>query len=276
MGDSMVSFSILKSARLFCVAGVSALSLTGCMLDSMEKITEETRDEVQATNQAIHHTEDMQKIARMHSMMIDTDLSPSVRVNAAKAVLAKYPDTQLAADLGMLLPTFKMGSYKKNIGGAEVEFLNVPYVGKKISKTVGVTPISNDLFEIVSTAAVTLTTELEAKSKSSGLSGDEIQQYREIGARLVVIVPAILGAAALEPLENAIAPLIEAQLRGTLPPGSFSEQVQTNARGFVRAVPGAAVAPTLKTLEQLAVNVSLDESTLSEMRALISVRLGIN
>jgi hypothetical protein len=272
----MFSFSFSKSARLFCVAGVSALSLTGCMLDSMEKITEETRDEVHATNQAIHQGEEMQKIARMHGLMIDADLSPSVRVDAAKAVLAKYPIDRLASNLGMIVPDFKRGSYKKNIGGAEIELLNVPYVGKKISKTVGVTPINADLFEIVSTAAVTLTSELEAKSKMSGLSGDEIQLYREVGARLALIVPAILGAAALEPLEQAIAPLIEAQLKGTLPPGSFSEQVQTNARGFVRAIPGSAVTPTLKTLEQLAVNVSLDESTLTEMRALISLRLGIN
>jgi hypothetical protein len=252
-------------------------ALSGCLLANMEKITEDTRDEVRATNQAIHAQEDLVKISRMHSSMIDPGLSISVRVNAAKAVLAKYPENMLASDLGMLLPSFKIGSFKRSVGGAEAELLNVPYVGeKKISRILGVAAIDSDLLNVVSFAAIQLTSELEAKTKSAGISADDMANYRGIAKRLALIVPAILGSLTVEPLEQTIQGLLTAQTDGSIQPGTFAERLQASTRSGVRAVPAAAVAPTIATLEQLAINTSMAESEIAEMRALISVRLGIN
>src|SRR4051812_39845736 len=104
--------------KLF-VLSATCLLLNGCLLDNMEKITEETRDQVSATNDAIHEGEDMQKVARMYAIMTNPDpnLSSSLRNTAAKVVLAKYPEKYLAQDLGMLRPNFRMGSSKRSIGG---------------------------------------------------------------------------------------------------------------------------------------------------------------
>lgn len=264
---SVVNYSFLIGACLL---------LNGCLLDNMEKITEATRDEVHATNTAIHETENLQKIARMHGSMIDPALSPSVRNTAAKVVLAKYPENFLAQDLGMLLPTFRMGSFKRSISGVEVELLNVPYVGNSPSKILGVASINEDLMNVVAFAGVQLATELEAKTKSAGISAAEMDDYRTIAGRLVVIVPALLASVKVNSLETTIGTLLQQYTAGTLQAAAFTEELQSSTRGAERAVPAMFVEPTLKTLEQLAVNVSLDEATLAEMRALISVRLGIN
>lgn len=265
------------SVKVSAIAGMS-LFLSGCMLDNMEKITEETKNEVHATNEAIHQTEDLAKIARMHDNMVNPSISKSVRVNAAKAVLAKWPESQLASDLGFLAPYFRMGAIKTSIGGTEVELLNVPYVGKdkQLSPLLGIAAINTDLLEVVAFAAIKMTRELEVKTKAPGVSAADMATYREIAARLVVIVPAILGSLELEPLEKNIQGLLGAQATGSIQPAAFAEKLQSSTRSATRAVPAALVTPTLAALEQLAVNVSLDEATIAEMRALISVRLGIN
>jgi hypothetical protein len=256
--------------RLPALVAACLFLCTGCLVDSMEKITKDTRDEVKATKEGA-------QMATALELCLDSHVSVSARVSACKPALLKLPDDRLSDYMGIPLRILKETSVKRVVEGVELDLPNVLYVGSEseIDYALELAPTSEDLYAVLRMAVLQGISDISLKSMQPGVSGEDMQTYRDYGRRLIAVGTAILGAVRIKELSTKVASLTSQLNAGKVGSFSFLTQANQTAGTLEKVAPEKERARAAAGLRTLAKNLSLDENELSALDRMSELRLGI-
>ncbi len=256
--------------KLSVLAATCLFLCTGCLVDSMEKITKDTRDEVKATKEGA-------QMATALELCLDSHVSVSARVSACKPALLKLPDDRLSDYMGIPLRILKETSVKRLVEGVELDLPNVLYVGSEseIDYALELAPTSEDLYAVLRMAVHQSISDISLKSMQAGVSAEDMQTYRDYGRRLIAVGTAILGAVRLKELTSKVAALSSQLSGGKLGSFSFLTQANQTASILEKVAPEKERARAAAGLRTLAANLSLTENELSGLERMSELRMGI-
>ena len=190
------------SLRSFFAFACCLFLLSSC-LGKMEQETEETKDQVAATNQKLDETKNGQLVLDAIRTMSDSRESPNNREASAEVFFLMAPEIVLAQYLGAPLPA-GMATASLTISGAAVELPNVTLVGEKVAWDDDVAPVNQDLYDVMSFAAYKLLERLSLKSQSALNQADLAQLKTEV-SRMILVAPTVLGAMPITDLDKLAA-----------------------------------------------------------------------
>jgi hypothetical protein len=261
-GGLTMKFSVFAAACLFL--------LTGCLVDSMEKITKDTRDEVKATKEGA-------QIATALEVCLNPEISVSARVAGCKPVLLKLPEDRLSDYMGIPLRIMKETSVRRVLDGIEIDLPNVLYVGSHSDfiYNLELAPTSEELHNVLRMSVLQSISDVSLKAMQAGVSADDMQTYREYGRRLILVGTAILGAVKIADLNAKLTALSSKFSSGNMGSFSFLTQANQTASLIEMVVPDKERKRAAVGLRTLAGNLSLTEAEISLVDRMNELRLGI-
>jgi len=246
------------------------LLLNGCFVDGVEKLTQETRDQVRETKEG-------SQIAAALETCLNPHVSESARVAACKPVLLRLPEDRIADYLGLPLRIVKQDSHRRVYRGAELELPNVLYVGEKDQRSfeLELAPTAPELHNVLRLSAAQAVSDIASKALLPGISGDEMQTLRAYGQRLIFVSTAIFGAVDIGDLNSLLAVLTADLENETLGLSRFQSLAAERIASLAKRVPESERRNSVDQLMTLCRNLSLSEGELATVASLAELRLGI-
>ena len=189
------------------------VALSGC-LSKMERITEETKASVQASNKLISDTKDGQALGEALNLMSNREISYDLRVAAAETVVNKAPEDRVWKYAGLPAP-LEYPQAERTFRGKSVKFSNVTLISEvnyatpeKTDENVDyeliVTLKDQDLYRIQAFSALNMLEQLSLKSKAPGLTQTDVDYLRTTALRVMPVAAGILGGVRVKLLKESL------------------------------------------------------------------------
>lgn len=246
----------MRNLNLTAFCAISLL-LCGC-LGKMERITEETRDTVKASNQGLKEAGQGQLLLDAKNTMINKDVSFNVRVASAEIFLLRAPELLLWKVIGAPMPLnvpMIERTVTRNHEEVEVGFPNVTVVGEpRAAAEWQLAPVdARDFYPVLKRAASGLIDQLTLKSLMPGQTAADMDELRADARRLLVVAPVVMGAIAVRSLDLWAMP------------GAGRQYVNSEAER----------QQTVDGLERLARQLAFPSEVFHELRTIAEAKLGV-
>lgn len=237
------------------------VALLGGCLGKMERITEETKESVQASNKLIDETKNGQALGEALNLMSDRTISGDLRVAASETVFTKGADERIWKYVGMPAP-LDYPRTERVLDGKIVQFANVTLISDKvlaegpqdaIDKELGVPMKDLDLYAIQSFAALNLLGQLANKAKTPGLTATDLDYLRATTLRMIPVATGLLGGVRVSKLKEAL---------------------RAGYRDYEQVLPTRRQAA--KLIMELSGRLSLTEEQVNAAKIAINERLGVS
>jgi len=199
----------------YFLMGAFAVLLTSCGFTEMPDNMKKTLDIMEKTRQLIVDTKTATQLETAFKTLADPNAEIPMRKSAAETVFKLGQEDRVGGYLGMMLPMdydsnitqrFRIPMEDGSFVMKTIEFANVAIVQEKADSAdipkYRATPMSRDLFNIVSFVAQDLPRKVYMKSLKAGLSQEEIDELNLLTLRMSYLAPAILGAITVKHLKN--------------------------------------------------------------------------